>query len=178
MWLTHFWHSWSQFFIFAWDVTAGGILRTGVLICLVRSIIMCGMKLLIHPQTSVVQPLKFGNNFIFTLLGMWLLIRGGIKVNTLKKDAWTRKQGSNKASINTFWPTFKHINIVERTFNNRFLSDFKGVKLSQKCFSSVAKKGFYRHPFLESGELISPYNIYMVLYKSLFQVARMRVLIT
>ena len=31
-----FWHSWSQFFIFAWDVTAGGILRTGVLICLVR----------------------------------------------------------------------------------------------------------------------------------------------
>ena len=32
MWLTHFWHSWSQFFIFAWDVTAGGILRTGVLI--------------------------------------------------------------------------------------------------------------------------------------------------
>ena len=35
MWLTHFWHSWSQFFIFAWDVTAEGILRTGVLICLV-----------------------------------------------------------------------------------------------------------------------------------------------
>ena len=35
MWLTHFWHSWSQFFIFAWDITAGGILRTGVLICLV-----------------------------------------------------------------------------------------------------------------------------------------------
>ena len=37
MWLTPFWHSWSQFFIFAWDVTAGGILRTGVLICLVFS---------------------------------------------------------------------------------------------------------------------------------------------
>ena len=37
MWLTHFWHSWNQFFIFAWDVTAGGILRTGVLICLVSS---------------------------------------------------------------------------------------------------------------------------------------------
>ena len=36
MWLTHFWHSWNQFFIFAWDVTAGGILRTGVLICLVQ----------------------------------------------------------------------------------------------------------------------------------------------
>ena len=27
----------NQFFIFAWDVTAGGILRTGVLICLVSS---------------------------------------------------------------------------------------------------------------------------------------------
>ena len=38
MWLTHFWHSWSQFFIFAWEVTAGGILRTGVLICLVLSV--------------------------------------------------------------------------------------------------------------------------------------------
>ena len=38
MWLTHFWHSWSQFFIFAWDVTAGGILRTGVLICLVEQV--------------------------------------------------------------------------------------------------------------------------------------------
>ena len=38
MWLTHFWHSWSQFFIFAWDVTGGGgILRTGVLICLVTA---------------------------------------------------------------------------------------------------------------------------------------------
>ena len=40
MWLTHFWHSWSQFFIFAWDVTAGGILRTGVLICLVSLIFL------------------------------------------------------------------------------------------------------------------------------------------
>ena len=39
MWLTHFWHSWSQFFIFAWDVTAGGILRTGVLICLVATLL-------------------------------------------------------------------------------------------------------------------------------------------
>ena len=39
MWLTQFWHSWSQFFIFAWDVTAGGILRTGVLICLVFYVI-------------------------------------------------------------------------------------------------------------------------------------------
>ena len=41
MWLTHFWHSWSQFFIFAWDVTAGGILRTGVLICLVDITVCC-----------------------------------------------------------------------------------------------------------------------------------------
>ena len=40
MWLTHFWHSWSQFFIFAWDVTAGVFLRTGVLICLVIIIII------------------------------------------------------------------------------------------------------------------------------------------
>ena len=40
MWLTHFWHTWSQFFIFAWDVTAGGILRTGVLICLVKVCIL------------------------------------------------------------------------------------------------------------------------------------------
>ena len=29
----------SKFFIFAWDVTAGGILRTGVLICLVLPVV-------------------------------------------------------------------------------------------------------------------------------------------
>ena len=47
MWLTHFWRSWSQFFIFAWDVTAGGILRMGVLICLVNiCIIFLGHLLL------------------------------------------------------------------------------------------------------------------------------------
>ena len=28
---------------------------------IITSIIKCGMKLLIHPQTSTVQPLKFGN---------------------------------------------------------------------------------------------------------------------
>ena len=38
------WHSWSQFFIFAWDVTAGGILRTGVLICLVAIAYHRGQK--------------------------------------------------------------------------------------------------------------------------------------
>ena len=27
----------------------------------IPSIMNCGMKLLIHPQTSMVQPLKFGN---------------------------------------------------------------------------------------------------------------------
>ena len=35
--VTHSFLAWSQFFIFAWDVTAGGILRTGILICLVAS---------------------------------------------------------------------------------------------------------------------------------------------
>ena len=55
MWLTHFWHSWSQFFIFAWDVTAGGILRTGVLICLVIPILLWKFhqkNLPIHKMTS------------------------------------------------------------------------------------------------------------------------------
>ena len=50
------------------------------------------MKLLIHPQTSLVQPLKFGNRQIIsshTLLNMWLLIHIGIKVNLCQwKNTW------------------------------------------------------------------------------------------
>ena len=41
---------------------------------LVTSIIKCGIKLIIHSQTSVAQPLKFGNGEVIlcfhTLLGM------------------------------------------------------------------------------------------------------------
>ena len=50
----------------------------------ITSIIKCGIKLLIHSQTSTVQPLKFGNGKVIsshTLLCMWLLIHAGIKVN-------------------------------------------------------------------------------------------------
>ena len=45
------------------------------------------MKLLIHSLTSTVQPLKFRNGQVIsshTLLGVWLLIHAGIKVNTLR----------------------------------------------------------------------------------------------
>ena len=48
-------------------------------------IIMRGMKLVIDPQTSTVQPLKFGNGqaiSFHTLLGVWLLIHTGIEVNS------------------------------------------------------------------------------------------------
>ena len=44
---------------------------------------MCGMSVLIHSQTSTVAPLKFGYGYVIsthTLLGMWLLIHDGIKV--------------------------------------------------------------------------------------------------
>ena len=44
----------------------------------------CVMKLLLHSQTSTVQPLKFGNGEVVpshTLLDMWLLTHAGIKVN-------------------------------------------------------------------------------------------------
>ena len=43
-----------------------------------------GMKLLVHSQTSRVQPLMYGNGLVIPspiLLGMWLLIHAGIKVN-------------------------------------------------------------------------------------------------
>ena len=42
-----------------------------------------GMKILIHSQTSTVQPLKFGIGTVIssrTLLDMWLLIHTEIKV--------------------------------------------------------------------------------------------------
>ena len=44
------------------------------------------MQLFIHFQTSMVQPLKFGNKEIISshiLLDIWLLIHAGIKVNLL-----------------------------------------------------------------------------------------------
>ena len=57
-----------------------------VYICIywITSAIKCRMKLLIHSQTSTVQPLKFGNVYVIssnTLLAMWLLIHAGVKVN-------------------------------------------------------------------------------------------------
>ena len=45
---------------------------------------MCEIKLLIHSQTSTVQPLKFGDGQAISsqiLLGIGLLIHAGIKVN-------------------------------------------------------------------------------------------------
>ena len=44
----------------------------------------CGMKILIHSQTSTVQLLKFWNGYLISshnLLDMWLLIDTGIKIN-------------------------------------------------------------------------------------------------
>ena len=52
------------------------------------------MELLIHSQTSVVQPLKFGNGWVIsshTLLGMWLLILG-FKLKTM----WVKVKGVQK----------------------------------------------------------------------------------
>ena len=50
------------------------------------------MKLLIRSQTSMVVPLKFGNGWAIsfhTLLGKWLLIHAGIKVNSCwYKGSW------------------------------------------------------------------------------------------
>ena len=43
-----------------------------------------GMKLLIHPQTSMIQRLKFVNGYVissYALLDMGLLIHAEIKVN-------------------------------------------------------------------------------------------------
>ena len=45
--------------------------------------VLRGMKLLIHPYTSMVQPLKFENGRVIsphTLLSMWLLIHAVSKV--------------------------------------------------------------------------------------------------
>ena len=52
------------------------------------------MKLLIHSQTSMVVPLKFGNEQVIsvhTLLGMWLIIHAVIRV---KLYNWKGSQGA------------------------------------------------------------------------------------
>ena len=51
----------------------------------ITSIMMYGVKLLIHPQTSTVRPLKFDNGWVHSyhiLMGVWLLIYAGITVNS------------------------------------------------------------------------------------------------
>ena len=51
-------------------------------IWVIISIMMCGMKLLIHSQTSTVQPLKFGDGYVISVpifLGMRLFIHVGFK---------------------------------------------------------------------------------------------------
>ena len=51
------------------------------------------MKLRIRSKTSTAQPLKFGNGYVglsHTLLGMWLVIHVGIKVN-LHYEMGTRR---------------------------------------------------------------------------------------
>ena len=53
----------------------------------ITSIIKCKMKLHILSQTSTVQSLKLRNGWVIpshTLLGMWLLIHAGIKVDPFK----------------------------------------------------------------------------------------------
>ena len=56
--------SWSQYFIFAWDVTAGGILRTGVLICLVYSYVS-------DDTTCMYQGSVFVGVFIIFVIKIW-----------------------------------------------------------------------------------------------------------
>ena len=48
---------------------------------------MCGMKLLIHSQTSTVPPMKFGNVWVIpshASQGLWLLIHAEIKTMLVK----------------------------------------------------------------------------------------------
>ena len=50
----------------------------------ITSIMKCGMKFLIHSQTSMAEPLKFGNGLMISshsFLGLRLLIHYGIKIN-------------------------------------------------------------------------------------------------
>ena len=111
MWLTHFWHSWSQFFIFAWDVTAGGILRTGVLICLVglgiglvsnrRQAIACAnLNIDMYHQSSLfnnrTDKILYINMNIYLdlnqVLILWPLIRRLLWIHYFKrKPKWLRR---------------------------------------------------------------------------------------
>ena len=72
---------------------------------------MCGMKLLIHFQTSTVQSLKFVTGKVispYTLLGIWVHIHARIEV---KPCQWKGPQGSQyflyqfctNSILYTFW---------------------------------------------------------------------------
>ena len=52
----------------------------------ITSIIACGMKSIIHSQTSTMQPLKFGNVWVIStnkVLCVWLLVHDGTKGSLL-----------------------------------------------------------------------------------------------
>ena len=99
MWLTHFWHSWSQFFIFAWDVTAGGILRTGVLICLVdnKSALVQAMAWHWKGDKAFTEPLMTQFTDIYLSPGLWL--------NSFwPSDAvWWYRSGSTLVQVMVCW---------------------------------------------------------------------------
>ena len=79
---------------------------------------MCGMKLLIHSQTSTVQPLMFGNGSVsssHTLLGMWLLNHAGLQGD---QDGVTKPV----SSIPSISPYFNTIKVLEYLLNIYWIS--------------------------------------------------------
>ena len=64
--------------------SAGTMLIINTLEWIITPPIKCGMKSLIHCQTSTVLPWKFGNGYMIsshTLRGLWSLIDNGIKID-------------------------------------------------------------------------------------------------
>ena len=114
------------------------------------SFIKCGLKLLIHSQTSTIAPLKFGNGKVIsshTLLGMWLFIHVRIKLNILVKGPPGSPRRHRKRK--------RHQTIS--IYNTDLLS------LCQDCFMKIPILMSQQIKFIPNRVVKKPHNIFLAL---------------
>ena len=142
----------------------GTLLLTGLIKSgheyIIPSIIECGMKLLIHSQTSTVKPLKFGNGYVISshiLLGMWLIIHNGIKVNPcFRRHNTAEKQAENSANgSSSTRPScrYRKYHILSSPLNNSYTGN-TGEYLDIKVPSKQYKYYHYKDKMVSRSSLL------------------------
>ena len=95
-------------------------------------------------RTSTVQPLKFGNGEVisfYTLLGMWLLIHAGLKLNLVSKwSPWGHSKWYPRISFVLhiiFWTNIKILLFIEERQNEPSYLDKRVYTIIKDCFMNI-----------------------------------------